>query len=72
MPGAVSVEPEASTVQVACGQVAVNDATGATFGRDPGNGGVGTPDLEGTDRLEMLTFQGNGRPDQMGQGGRLE
>ena len=32
VPGAVSVEPEASTVQVAVGQLAVNDATGATFG----------------------------------------
>ena len=32
MPGAVSVEAEASTVQVSCGQLAVNDATGATFG----------------------------------------
>ena len=34
MPGAVSVEPEPSTVQVAVGQLAVNDATGATFGFD--------------------------------------
>ena len=32
VPGAVSVEPEASTVQVAVGQLVVNDATGATFG----------------------------------------
>ena len=32
VPGAVSVEPEPSTVHVACGQFTVNDATGATFG----------------------------------------
>ena len=32
MPGAVSVEPDASTVQVACGQLTVNEATGATLG----------------------------------------
>jgi hypothetical protein len=32
VPGAVSVEPEASTVQVAVGQLVVNDATGATLG----------------------------------------
>ena len=29
MPGAVSVEPEASTVQVSCAQLVVNAATGA-------------------------------------------
>ena len=38
MPGAVSVDPDASTVQVACGQLAVNDATGATFGTDVWSG----------------------------------
>ena len=32
LPGAVSVEPEPSTVQVAVGQLTVNEATGATFG----------------------------------------
>ena len=32
VPGAVSVEAEPSTVQVAVGQLVVNDATGATFG----------------------------------------
>ncbi len=32
VPGAVSVEPDASTVQVAVGQLTVNEATGATLG----------------------------------------
>ena len=35
VPGAVSVEAEPSTVQVAVGQPTVNDATGATFGAEP-------------------------------------
>src|SRR5918992_1796585 len=38
VPGAVSVDPDASTVQVACGQLTVNDATGATLGSELGSG----------------------------------
>jgi hypothetical protein len=38
VPGAVSLEAEASTVQVACGQLTVKDATGATFGFESGSG----------------------------------
>ncbi len=34
VPGAVSLEADALTVQVACGQLTVNDASGATFGPD--------------------------------------
>jgi hypothetical protein len=37
-PGAASLDPEASTVQVAAGQSTVNDATGAAFGAESASG----------------------------------
>ena len=33
-----------------------DDAAGAALGRYAGNGGIGSPDLEGADRLEVLAL----------------